>query len=125
MRLFLCAVLLHFATLSIAGELTCGFGGCRLDAVISDVKWKPTNCEKPPPPYTFFGTTAREYNLAVDSFNRWISIIDLYIKCVRSEADTDSRKVPAIISDGLKNAEQEVSDEVQHERLKLQMMRPQ
>jgi hypothetical protein len=39
MRLFLGVVLLLSVTASIAGELTCGFGACRLDAAMPDVKY--------------------------------------------------------------------------------------
>ena len=113
--------------ISLSGELECGIlNNCRIDGIVSSVKWKPSgSCSRPFAPPLYFGSSAREYNDAVDSFNRWLSGVDLYLSCVRNEATADMRKMPEIIVDGVKQVEEEMSRELARARSKLQMMRPQ
>ena len=105
-----------------AGELECGIGGCRLDG-LARVEWKPSSsCYKPPAPLMLV-TGTREYNEAVDAFNRWVSEMGLYVDCVSNEAASDLKKMPDIILEGVKKTQREVSEDVAQQRGRLRLMR--
>lgn len=123
----LCLVALaSWSSISLSGEFDCGIlNNCRIDGIIPSVKWKPTgSCSKPFPPSLYYGSSVREYNNAVDSFNRWVSEVQSYVSCIRTEAESDLKKIPDIIRDGAKQAQQEMSNEVARARLEIEMMRP-
>lgn len=105
-----------------AGELECTIY-CRLDGLTS-ITWKSTDCIKPSPPMMFYGRSVREYNQSVNEFNYWLTQVDSYLLCVRSEAADDMRKMPSVFTEGVEKARREISDEVRRQRSNLELMRP-
>ncbi len=120
------AALVLFAFISqysVAGKFECLID-CDLDGIALSVDWKPNGCYKPSPPLILYVSNARDYNEAVDTFNRWISEVDSYLVCVRNEARRDIEKVPEIILEGVKKAQRDMASEVSSQRTSLQLMRP-
>ena len=113
-------------SITLSGEFECGIlSNCSLDGILPTVKWKPSrSCYKPITPMPYFGSGVREYNDAVDSFNRWVSEVNTYRNCVRNEAAADMKKVPDIIIDGANQVNQEMSAEISRIRSNLEMSRP-
>lgn len=125
--LVLCAVLATpVATRATAGGFDCSLSfDCRIDGAFSSVKWKPSSsCDKPSAPLMMFVNSLREYNDAVDAFNRFLSATNAYIACITSEAKRDIDTTADVIVKGAKAAQSEAADELRQQRTRLQMLRP-
>jgi hypothetical protein len=121
-HLAIASVLIATPSVPMAGELECMLG-CRLDG-LTNISWKPSSmCSKPFVP-SFYASTPEQYNMAVDTYNRWLSQMKAYVECVNAEASSDLKKLPNIVVEGAKKAQQEASDEISSARSRLQMMRP-
>lgn len=69
-----------FPSVSLGGEFECDvLSKCRIDGMFPSVKWKPSGCYKPSQLHMPYGSSVREYNLAVDSFNSWQSEVTAYL----------------------------------------------
>lgn len=118
-----CIFCFQLPAVAQAGELEC-FLTCKIDGLMSNITWKPSGCSKPSAPLFLVGRGAREYNLAVDQFNMWLSLVERYNDCIRSEALADIKRMPDLIVEGAKKAQSEMASEIQHQRSNLQLMRP-
>jgi len=122
--LFAAAVVLSLLQpVAIAGKLECLLD-CNLGGALPSIEWKPTGCVRPPPPLLLGGSSVDEYNAAVSAYNSWLSEVETYLACVRNEAQTDMVGVPAIIAEGVKKEQGEMSNEVDQQRANIQLMRP-
>ena len=106
-----------------AGELECGFGGCDLDGIFPSIEWKPSGCSKPSKPF-FYVSDTTSFNFAVDEYNSYVNGMQTYLNCIVSEAESDIRKIPIIINEGVSKARSEALSEVQGAKSDLEISRP-
>jgi hypothetical protein len=70
-----------------------------------------------------FAYTVDAYNLGVTEFNRFVNQVDAYIGCIIEEGESDLKRLPGVISDGIRKDQVELLDEVRRLRSQLELSR--
>lgn len=106
--LLLCAVPAHAGSIGVT-------------TISSYMDWE-SDCSKPYQP-SFYISDTSSYNYAVDDFNDYVSNVDSYIQCIKSEALSDSRVVIQAIENAADQTINEAINEVDRVKNDLQMQK--
>ncbi|MEZ6852117.1 hypothetical protein [Halodesulfovibrio aestuarii] len=81
-----------------------------------------SDCSKPYEP-SFIISDVSSYNYAVDEFNSYVSEVENYIQCIKSEAQSDSKTIIQAIENAAKSEIDEAINAVESAQSSLEMQK--
>ncbi len=85
--------------------------------------WEPDGCYKPNPPSTYVNDDVQGFSRAVEEYNSYIGDVQIYLKCIVSEAEDDLRIFRIILDDSVDELKSEIISEAESGKSDLERAR--
>lgn len=107
--------------LTLFGAVNAIAGSIGYKQIRRHMDWEP-DCYKPSVP-SFYASDVDSYNMAVHEFNSYLSEVETYLGCIRTEGEADLRLLSRAIENGIEEKRSEIIGELESAKSDLSYQR--